>query len=156
MIQRIQSLYLFLIAVLAVLIFVFPLYGAEMSGSLLSVSAIEGQLLADGGIVDTTSHPYVLIAGVLVGILSIVVVFLYGNRTLQMKLARLVGLLATVLLVGMFYAVEEAKALVVNQEVLGNYGLSCYLPIGMIILSFLASRAIMKDEALVRSANRLR
>lgn len=156
MIQRIQSLYLLVVAVLSALIFVFPLYSADMAGSLLNVDAMEGQLLADGGVVDSSSHPYVLIAAILVGALSLGVIFLFNNRTLQMKLSRLVGLLATILLVAMFYAVEDAKELVVNQEVLGNYGLACYLPIAMIILSFLASRAIMKDEALVRSANRLR
>lgn len=156
MIQRIQSLYLLLITILSALIFVFPLYGAEMAGSLLSVNFSEAQLLADGGVVDSSSHPYVMLAAIVVGLLALLVVFLFGKRGLQMKLARLLGLLATVLLVAMFYAVEDGKALAANQEVLGNYGVACYLPIGMIILSFLASRAIMKDEAMVRSADRLR
>ena len=37
-----------------------------------------------------------------------------------------------------------------------NYRWICFLPFGSLILTNMASRAIKKDEALVRSADRLR
>lgn len=157
MIQRIQSLYLLISAILTSLVLVFPLYNAPMQGSEINVDFMSGVWTVEGGIVGETNHVYVLVLVILCVLLSIATIFLFKNRPLQMKMARFTGLLNTGLLVAVFFAVETAKEMPgETMEVLGNYGIGCLFPIGGMILGILAGRAILKDEAMVRSADRLR
>lgn len=157
MIQRVQSLYLLISAVLTSLVLAFPLYTAPMEGSIINVDFMGATWTSEGNILGETSHPYVLILVILSAVMSLVTIFMFNNRPIQMKLARFSGLLNTGLLVAIFFAVETAKEMPAgSMEVMGDYGLACLLPIGGMILGILAGRAILKDEAMVRSADRLR
>ncbi|MBI1185097.1 DUF4293 family protein [bacterium] len=163
MIQRIQSVYLLISAIATALIFVFPLYTAHFQGTELVVDFAQAKLMTEGAVVDSEGNLYIgMIAG-LTAAFSLGIIFLFNNRLLQIKMARLASLLHTVLLVSiMFLAVDAAKAmpsvqaLAGGEEVGGQYGIASFLPIVGMVLCFLASRAIMSDEAKVRSANRLR
>lgn len=128
------------------------------------VDAFEGRLMEDdGGSLEDTSHLYVVILAAVCVVLSIGTIFLYKNRPTQMKLARLVGLLNTGLLVAiLFFAIDSAKAmasvdaLMKSTEEIGGYQPASFLPIAGMVLGLLAGRAILKDEALVRASSRFR
>ncbi|MFY0673632.1 MAG: DUF4293 domain-containing protein [Bacteroidia bacterium] len=163
MIQRIQSVYLFVSVIAVTLMFFLPMYSAELTGAVLSVSISAGELLSDGAVFDSVKFVYVPILAFITITLMIVTIFMFNNRPLQIKLARFGGLMNTALLVVLlFFGIESAKtlesavALSAQGEVLGSYAVGAFLPIVGMILCFLASRAIMKDEAKVRSASRLR
>jgi len=157
MIQRVQSLYLLISAVLTSLVLAFPLYTAPLEGSVIDVNFLGATWTSDGAVIGETSHVYVLILVILSVVMSLVTIFMFNNRPLQMKLARFSGLLNTGLLAAIFFAIESAKDMPAgSMDVLGDYGLACLLPIGGMILGILAGRAILKDEVMVRSADRLR
>lgn len=134
MIQRIQSLYL-LAALLTsgVVAFLLPLFMGSEGALPLSRFPIFG-----GG--------YALSA-----LLSGVALFRYRNRQNQVVLCRLNIIVNFLLLGGQgWYWYQQFAA---RPEALG-YGF--FLPILVVILLVLANRAIMRDELLVRSMDRLR
>ena len=73
----------------------------------------------------------------------------------QVKLNALFSLLAAVTLVGIVYYSTKANALMLPTQS-GQFLLGFYLPVVGMLNNFLAMRFIRKDEALVRSADRIR
>lgn len=138
-IQRIQSIYLLIAAVLGAALFAFPFATAPVQQ--------EG-MLVDGAF-DVNDHTGLIVLTVLVIILSFVTIFLYNNRVLQMNL----GKLNIVLLLGL---IGLAGYVFSTISVATSLGLGLVVPILVLILVFLANKNIQKDEKLVRSADRLR
>ena len=89
---------------------------------------------------------------------SITTIFLYKNRKLQITLCKLNLLFYLCVIFTVFYSGENALNYIINLGLEGelNYKLGSILPIVSTILIFLGSRAIKKDEELVRSADRIR
>ncbi len=163
MIQRIQSVYLFVSAAAVALMFFLPMYVANLNGASLNVGISSAELIGEEHVIDSVNHIYVPIIAAITLLFCMVTIFLFNNRPLQMKLARLGSLLNTALLVAILFlavdgarSMQNAQALTDGGEVLGNYQVGAFLPIVGMVLCFLAGRAIMKDEAKVRSASRLR
>lgn len=134
MIQRIQSIYLLFAAVCnGILIFLFPLY------------------LKDGEpamIINDTSF---LIMTVLSTLISLFSIFRYRNRRQQVVAGRINIILNFVMFgffIFMFYTLQESASV--------SFHAGSFMPIISVVLISLANRAIMKDEDLVRSADRLR
>ena len=92
-----------------------------------------------------------MIAFLAAGGVSLITIFLFKNRKLQMSLS-IVAIVATVigLGLGLFSFLNDSA----NEQ--AALGLGSLLPILMIIFSFLGWRSIKKDESLVRSMDRLR
>ncbi|MDZ7846692.1 MAG: DUF4293 domain-containing protein [Owenweeksia sp.] len=134
MIQRIQSLYLLLAAIASgVLIFFLPLY---------TISGIVHYILGD---------PTFMILTVLSTIVSLFSIFRYRNRQQQVVSGRINIILNFVLfgfILYLFFSDPSAEAT--------GLGLASFMPIVAVVFISLANRSIMKDEALVRSADRLR
>ncbi len=155
MIQRIQSVYLFLTAAISVFIFqsdflsftgptgnkiILDLHGLSTSGPGGSPEALKSLI----------PYSYLLL---LIPALSLVCIFLFRNRKLQMKLVLVLILLILVLIC--FLA--GYSGFVIREYSAGlKMTITLFLPILMIILSWLAYRGIRKDEKLVRSYDRMR
>jgi hypothetical protein len=90
----------------------------------------------------------ILTAGV--GIASLIAIFLYKNRKMQMRIT-LITLLVSLLNLGLYFA--ETQKYVPGE---GKFDLSAVFAIFIPILLFLAIRGIRKDEKLVKSLDRLR
>ena len=103
---------------------------------------------------EAQSYYYLLVALILLcAIVSLIAVFLFKNRKLQMKITQLSIILNAVVLVGVFYysnAAEEAA------DAKMHYQVGILMPLIAIIFLILAYRSIKKDEDLVRAADRLR
>jgi hypothetical protein len=102
-----------------------------------------------------TTFPLLLL-NIFVAALSIFCIFQYKNRVRQAKLVRLSILLEIVLIAMVFfvYAGIIEKNLHTTPEYMEEAGI--YFPLISLIFLILAYRFIIKDEKLVRSADRLR
>ena len=154
MIQRIQTVFLFLTIIALAAFNMFPYWqtiaeqGAE---SILLMSY--GFISADkvGALPELSL--YVLVAGIsaLAMIIVIVEIFQFKNRILQLKLAIANSLLMSVNLVVMTYLI-----ITLQKEYHGSFGIGIFIYALAMILNILARRFIQKDENLVRSVDRLR
>ncbi|WP_313807887.1 DUF4293 domain-containing protein [Flavobacterium sp.] len=136
MIQRIQSIYLFLVFICnGVLPFVFPLWK--------DVQGKEFFFMKD------------MAFSVLFGLsmtLALVSLLGYKKRQNQFVMNRL-NMILNVILLGLFVY----RTLTLSGEAqVSEKGIGMFLPIVSIVLLVLANRAIKKDEDLVKSVDRLR
>lgn len=155
MIQRIQSVYLLLTTIVS---------GLFLNGSFLKFSTAEGSdiVMKFNGIYQTAGEKGIeLIArtipltviSVLIPVISLLTIFLYKNRKLQIKSA-LTLIILEVLLIGAvaYYGLTFIQ----NNNVSPVPVIKTFIPIVTIILSTLACRGIKKDEDVVKSYDRLR
>ena len=157
MLQRKQSLFLLLAAVSGALTFFFPV-DSFVRGDQSFIFRTTGLFMGDGtAVVDATAKiPF----GVLLGFLSVMlfaVIFLYKSRTRQLRLTRIVNLLTVAVVVFLFITDNSIRAyLEQGGHVQNTFGISAGLPLLMVVFTLLAYRWILKDDALVRSMDRLR
>lgn len=158
MIQRVQSLYLLAAALLAALLFVLPLVEYDRVDHLRFTLTVLGLSTADGVPVTDVSLklPLHVLTGILAGML-LACIFFFKDRPRQVRFVRFTYLVAVALLVAEWITHGSVRAYLEQESNLGYTLLPAfYLPFGCIVLGLLAERAIKKDEALVRSADRLR
>jgi hypothetical protein len=157
MIQRIQSLYLFLAAACGALTFLFPVATYQRAAdrfifSTTGLHTAEGMPVADA----STKVPF----GVLFGVCAAAylgLIFLFRDRRRQARLVGVINLVVLGLVAFLFITDRSMQAyLAQGNSVVMSYGASAFLPLLMMVGGFLAGRAIRKDEALVRSMDRLR
>jgi peptidoglycan/LPS O-acetylase OafA/YrhL len=141
MIQRIQSIWLLLTAVVTGLLFKVPVYGGKL-GNETTREMLIGQ-----------NYLLMIVAAVLV-IIPAVAIFFFKNRSTQKKLIWVSILLQIVFVVLVW--MEATTFSDVQQFVQESYQLGAILPIVAIIFLILAYRGISHDEKLIRSADRLR
>lgn len=154
MIQRIQTVYLLIVAILIGILYFFPLASfvveQDMSMYHLSVKGLMPNTESTKPLFRAL--PLVFIITIIV-IISITIIALFKRRMLQIKLS----IINIVLLVGlqslMFYFVSVSKHQLGGQS---SYSLIFVFPLIAAIITYLAIRRIAKDEALVRSMDRLR
>lgn len=136
MIQRIQSVYLLLAAIVA--------------GALPFVVSIF--TLASGEVVSAVDDMMFLIPFIVSAVLAVVAIFLFKNRQLQTVVSRL-NIILNFILLGVFV---YQLLMMSGEAAVSEKGIGMFLPILSIVLLVLANRAIRKDEQLVKSADRLR
>ena len=150
MIQRIQTLYLFLVVILGTLLCFFsPIqFLTPEATDYVSLLAFDKWPLA----VMTMSIP----------LLALVTIFLFRKRLLQARL----NIMNVVLCLGYYALLALYTAYVVKgYEPIGEQVLAdaewfltvwAAIPLVNVVLTMMATRRILKDEALVRAADRLR
>ena len=74
---------------------------------------------------------------------------------LQLKLGMFNSFLISLLLGAFFWAIKEGNTALADPDK-GDFMIGFYVPMLAILLNFAANRFIKKDEALVRSVDRLR
>ena len=141
MIQRIQSLWLFLAAASFFFVFKFPIASGKTNQNTISELFAASSLL-------------LFIVAILLGIIALVTIFLFKNRSTQKNLIWLGILLDIVFIVMMYFQMETLKSnpLLVNQ----TFKIGAIFPIIYIILMVMAYSGIRKDEKLIKSVDRLR
>ena len=145
MIQRIQSLYLLLSAIISAALIYMPLF-------LLPPKAMEAQ----SGVANMyyiNSNSFLLILNFAIGALSLITIFFYKNRKLQIRSCRL-GLMLIFLMIALLFYSSDTLSGGLDGKVTFKAGV--YFPLIQIVFMFLAQRGIKKDDELVRSADRLR
>lgn len=150
MIQRIQSVYLFLITVLAAVTIFLPV-GRFLENGNLSAELYNLYIAPVQDKVDYA--PWALFALLLlVAVSSFSCIFLFKKRMLQVRIT----IFNALLLVG--YYIAYGVFVYILGKTWGSFAIewTAGLPAIALILDYLAFRAIMKDEMIVRSLDRLR
>ncbi|OJW82717.1 MAG: hypothetical protein BGO69_07015 [Bacteroidetes bacterium 46-16] len=139
MIQRIQTLWLFLAALVNAGLFVFDLYRpADASGTLKPLNVID-------------NYFFVLIALVTI-VLPLVTIFMFRDRKKQVRMTA-VSIIASLSFISTML-MEVRSSYPAGTS--GSYWIASVLPVLAIIFLIMAIRGIRKDEKLVRSQDRLR
>lgn len=138
MIQRQQTLWLLLATLAALFCFMFPF----ATGKGLEKGILEDKSLKAG------SDFLLLVSTGASLILSAVIIFLYKDRKLQIKLC-LVGLLIAIVIIILYISQ-------MNKLSNATPALFCILPFAIVAGYFMAFRNIRKDEKLVKSLDKLR
>lgn len=155
MIQRIQSVYLLLTAILSFLF----LKGSiitfiDRSGYLIKMTfnqIIRESPVAAVEILEKTFAVTLFI--ILIPVLSAIIIFIFKNRNLQKRLVRF---LIIVVIAFIFTSCLYAYIIITkyNSEIVP--GFKMVIPLLQLIFSVLAYRGIIKDDNLVKSYDRLR
>lgn len=156
MIQRIQSLYLLITAVITALVVFLPL-ARYLSGGEEFLLTASGLQSTDAEVGMIARLPYLAILGWAATLLPFVTIFLYRNRLTQIRMCivELVLLFGTVILT-VYYLYYGTATFGSAADYAATYSVVNILPVVGLILTWLALRAITKDEALVRSVDRIR
>lgn len=136
MIQRVQSIWLFL---------------AGLSLFLLTLLPIVTHL-ADAPTGPEPSVAPLLYSTIILGIVCIASIFAFRNRTLQKNIIRIIILLILCLCGWIYFSLQALPGGLDHVKP----SIGAFLPILAIIFCLLAIRGIRKDEQLIRSADRLR
>ena len=136
MIQRIQTIYLLISAIISGgLIFVFHLWTTENDMPVFAKDNLTYLLLFLGS-----------------ALLSIISIFKYKKRQTQFVLGRL-NIILNFILLGLFVYLLLISP---GESQISEKGVGIFIPIFSIVFLVLANKAIKKDEDLVKSVNRLR
>lgn len=138
MIQRIQTLWLLLSGIAALLTLKFPFLAGQKDGIGFSLNSAD--------------EFYLLILAVAVSLAAIAAVFLFKNRKLQMKITGF-SLLLSLLLNGFFVYAYLNNCYHLNDPVI-TLGAVIYFAIPVFLI--LAFWGIRKDDKLIKSMDRLR
>lgn len=147
MIQRIQTVYLLISGLLIGFLFLLP-FAEIVQGGAVYLFNIKGIVL--DGILKQNGISISILIGIIMALHGVAILS-YKNRIRQIRLIVLLILLMLGL-VGLFffftyYSFSDAQI---------SFKISVLFPIVAIILDYLAIRAIGKDEALIRSIDRIR
>ena len=138
MIQRIQTLWLLLAAIFDAVTFRFPFYNGDWLKDTIPTPI---DLDADLTIPLT-------IVTVLAGALAFACIFLFGNRSFQLKLA-IVGLLISIGMLVLYF-------LEIQNFTSGTISLWCIFHFAVAVFYILAIKGIREDQKLIKSLDRLR
>ena len=143
MIQRIQSVYLFLASIISgVLIFVFNLW-KSIKKDIFAMDLLNS---------ESFLLKVIPVLFLVSAILSFVAIFIFKNRKLQFVIGR-VTILINLILLGLLIYVSLTLP---GEASVSEKGIGMFIPILAILLVVLANKAIKKDEDLVKSVDRLR
>ncbi len=156
MLQRVQTIFLFLVAGVMVLFLLFPIWVYENT-EIHRLQAYGLYSLNNSTEETLTFWPYAVsgILGLAVLTNTLIEMFSFKNRLIQLKLGALNSfLLAATLITSVWFATDIKSALTLNHP--GMFGLSLFFPAIAMICNLVANRFIRKDENLVRSMDRIR
>ena len=139
MIQRIQSVWLLLAALVMASIFYFPTYS-----------------FSNGKTIDIGDDFLAIILASISIILSLVTIFRFKNRKSQTGLTWLNILVCVALQAWLFVRINNETSKPELANVSGHYWIGLFVPLITILLLFFARGGIRKDEKLVKSLDRLR
>lgn len=158
MIQRIQSIFLLVVALAMGAFIALPVWQKTASGGEQSVTldafAIRHQLNS----VQAEIQPayYHLGLAVLIGGVALFAIFKYKNRLMQSALCAVNSILMTVLLALVVYQTMFGIGKVFEPEAPGEYGYGFYALVVAMLANVLANRFIRRDEKMVKESNRFR
>ncbi|MEP1781866.1 DUF4293 domain-containing protein [Reichenbachiella sp.] len=163
MIQRVQSIFLLLVAASMIGMLFFPIWN-KLDGEkseLVELSAFK--FIHTKKDIDTSEIAvisegqtfYIAALAILAAGIAIYSISRYDNRLMQMKLGALNSLFMGGAMGLIVYHVYQAERLIAPTQQ-GNYLFAFYLGVSALLFNLLSNRFIRRDEKLVRSADRMR
>lgn len=159
MVQRIQTVFLFLVAIAMILVVSFPIWqqvnpdqSMMLTLSAWSLDKIDTQTQ---DVIQSDGNIYLGILAIVAAGLALFSLTQYKNRTKQMFLNMINSIVLVVTLALIIWTSHQANASF-NPEVNGAFMAGFWAIFGGMIMNLLANRFIRKDEMLVRSVDRIR
>ena len=144
MIQRIQSVFLFLAAVILAALFKVP----------FALSDKEASPFFEDKLFNVMDHTVLTVLVALGGIIALVAIFMFRNRNLQVRLGY-IGIIASLFLALVaFWLVYSNADAMGDVQIEDQFGL--YMPPIALLFFVLANHFIKKDQKTVESMDRLR
>lgn len=162
MIQRIQSVFLFLALILGILVFMFPIASFITETAYFKFFICHIQDLSPDPFsemkVATEKFPWyytlpLAFLQLIISLLLLFTIFQFKKRPLQIKMNYLTILLNVMLVGGIFYS---ASLIEKQTGAVADYAFGGIFPLVSIVMIFIANYGVKKDEKLIRSADRLR
>lgn len=149
MIQRIQSIYL-LLSGISLSVLLLPIMAFA---GLKENSTAQKTLALNDGIINLEDNNISMICTFAGVAMFFAAIFLFKKRALQTKIVALSMVMALIVLIIAVWLIMTYSKLAGNDL---NPGIGLGSPVVSIIFGWMANRAIRKDEALVKSMDRLR
>jgi len=140
MLQRLQTIWLLLAGALGLI----SLKTAFFTGHRINDAIPKPMIFATG------NYNILLVATTAAAFASLIAIFLYKNRKLQLRLT-IVSILLSIGTILLYFWQKQAF---VPEE--SSYSLTALIPLVIPILQIMAARGIYRDERIVKSADRLR
>lgn len=159
MIQRIQTVYLFLASIFLLLMFCFPLaeFYHELNGAYkLWIFGLQNMVPGGDIIISRIAFMPLVTVIILIAALLIFTIFKYNNRKLQMQITNSMVFLTILVVMAIFLLYIPFIEKGVNISPTYTNSFSIFLPLLSLVFMILAIRGIRKDEKKVRSVDRLR
>ena len=157
MIQRKQTIFLLLSAIALGLLHYFPLatFIGDRDSLVMYIFKIGSLVPPDfvPNLPDYFIFPILAVNSMII-LLTILTIFLFKNRRMQLNLLRF-SLILLLIMIGSFFF-YYVSILEKASGGLTHYEIGSYMPLVAFVFYILAYRGIMNDEKLVRSADRLR
>lgn len=149
MLQRKQTIYLLLALAALIVCLCLPIGKIDTTAGKVVVVWYNYGLTMDNAL---TAHPLLFVELVVTGVLTLITIFLYHRRKLQMALC-----LGCIFLCGAWYGSYVFYALETFNQ-LGEFHISfaACLPLVAVIFFFLARMGVKHDEELIKSMDRIR
>jgi len=159
MIQRIQSVFLLIMALIMLTMLFLPIWvkgnpDTEELVVLNSFNLTHSQGLVKE-VVAQKSTIYISILVSLSAGLSIFSIFQYKNRLNQIKLGALNSIFGMAIVLTSLYFTSKGQALL-DPQLAGEYKIGFFIPVMALVFNTLANRFIKRDEKLVQDSNRMR
>ena len=156
MLQRIQTLYLLIVVVaMSLTLFLPSMHAISPEGIDYALSTLRGFYpVEQGGFHLNGVTMWLTITNVVILLIALFTIFMYKWRIIQIRFS----IFNMVLLIGYYAIFFFTRYVILQQNTMDSTTFSwpIILPLISAILTYLALRAIGKDEALVRSLDRLR
>lgn len=153
MLQRIQTVYLFIGSLAIYALFLFPVASVFNNLGATKIMITGAYQTLGNQVVQTQSFLLLTIATAILGFLPLVLIFLYKNRNQQQVL--IYGLVVIVL-AHSYWLTQTVQNISQSILKISDYGIGAGLPSVAILFLVLAAKAVGRDEKLVKSADRLR
>lgn len=152
MLQRIQSVYLFVAAIFLALMFSMPYASFVAPDATIYTLGPSGLTRFATGEKLVDLMPVLILIGLTV-IIAMVTIFMYKNRIRQMRYSVFNMLLMVGILILLAYYIFYAKS---HLDARVLFKVPLLFPLFGILFTWLAFRSIRKDEILIKSIDRLR
>lgn len=153
MIQRVQTLFLLVATILSALVVFVPISEMMLPNGDVAKLYSTGLKNLNSSEVLYQTFP-ILILGLATSLLSLITIFIYQRRTIQMRLCVYnILLLLFMAILFAYYYFDIRNKLEVQMH---SFSYTLVIPLVNIILIFQAFRAIRRDDLLIKSYDRLR
>ena len=156
MIQRIQTLYLFCAAIVPLILLFIPIGTLSNEIGSFTYSSLNVKIINTDVVIMSTMYNALLL--ILSSVLSFATILFYKKRKLQVRIINFNMLAILGALLSMFYLYPQIL-FPKNQVLAGtilDFNFAMLIALFTALGLFFAKKAILKDEALVKSTERLR
>ncbi|MEO9476498.1 MAG: DUF4293 domain-containing protein [Cyclobacteriaceae bacterium] len=161
MIQRIQSLFLLVAAIIMIAVLFLPAWEETNATNteVVTINAFElvyaqTSELTEPEVINSKPTYYISILALVAAIVAFASIFQFKNRLRQIQLGALNSLLMGANIALIYYFSTKGEPIIPNHQ--GEFQIGFYIIAGALFCNSLANRFIRKDEKLVKSADRIR